>query len=462
MHFAITFLFILVCPTFAVAADAAGKLELTFWSAIPFVLLLGCIALLPLIREHWWHANRNKAIVSFGLALPVGFYLLVIDGESKGESTRQLLHELAEYASFIIMLAALYTISGGILITGDIPATPRTNVLFLAIGAVLANIIGTTGASMMLIRPLLRINHARRHKIHLPIFFIFIVSNTGGLLTPLGDPPLFLGFLQGVDFFWTLRLWREWLFVNVPLLAIFYCWDSASYRKETPMALQHDTAVRHPLRISGFRVNGPLLLALLMIAIFHSTAVGASIGNALGIGDLTLRRPFGELGMIGLVLSSLWFTKASVRRGNHFSWGPIIEVALLFIGIFVTMVPALALLRQHGGALDITHPRQFFWLTGMLSGFLDNAPTYLTFATLGSGEHDLVWLSVNGSSILAAISCGAVFMGALTYIGNGPNFMVKAIAEEQGYEMPSFFGYLKYSCVILLPLMVAVTVLFFG
>ncbi len=438
-----------------------GKLDLPYWTALPFVLMLLGIALLPLVAGHWWHHNRNKLIVALVLGSPVVIYLLAIDGRTGGESTHQLLHELAEYASFIILLTALYTIAGGILLIGDIQAKPRTNTLFLALGAVLANLIGTTGASVVLIRPVLRINLDRQHKSHLPIFFIFIVSNTGGLLTPLGDPPLFLGFLQGVDFFWTMRLWPEWLLVNALLLAVFWMWDAAAYRRETPQALQRDAADIHPLRLHGLRVNGPLLLLLLFAVLLQSDTVGQALGKALGMGNLRLHRPWGEISMVGLTVLSLLLTPGSVRRGNHFAWGPMIEVAVLFLGIFVTMTPPLALLREHGSELNITKPWQFFWLTGSLSSFLDNAPTYLTFATLASGEHPLGWLSEHRPEILAAISCGAVFMGSMTYIGNGPNFMVKAIAEGHHFKMPSFFGYMAYSVGILGPVWVIVTVMFF-
>jgi len=416
---------------------------------------------LPLMFEHWWHSNRNKAIVSLGFGIPVALYLLSIDGASQGESTRQLVHELAEYFSFIVLLFSLYTISGGILLIGDIHAWPRTNTLFLALGAVLANFIGTTGASMLLIRPLLRINRSRQHKAHLPIFFIFIVSNTGGLLTPLGDPPLFLGYLQGVDFFWTLTLWRHWLFVNSLLLAIFYIWDTVCYRRESKAALQAEATMLHRLRLRGLRVNGPLLLGVIGTVIFSSEAVGGSVGRALGLGNLTLHRPWAEALMLLLSLASLVLTRASIRRSNQFSWGPIVEVAVLFIGIFIAMVPALALLRLHGHRLNLSHPAEFFWLTGLLSAMLDNAPTYLTLGTLAAEGHDLGWVSIHKPALMTAISCGAVFMGAVTYIGNGPNFMVKAIAADHDYKMPSFGGYVLYSLIVLMPVFVLVTIVFF-
>jgi Na+/H+ antiporter NhaD/arsenite permease-like protein len=249
------------------------------------------------------------------------------------------------------------------------------------------------------------------------------------------------------------------LVVNGLLLAIFFAWDSAAYRREPPEARQHDLAVRQPLRLVGIRLNGALLVGLLAAVIFQSPDVGQQVGRTFGMGDLTLRRPFGELALLGLAFISLWLTPRSILRGNHFTWGPMVEVAILFAGIFVTMVPALAILRDKGQVLPAAW--HYFWLTGLLSAFLDNAPAYLTFATLAAGPNGLDWLSVNNPSALAAISCGAVFMGALTYIGNGPNFMVKAIAEAQNYRMPSFGGYLLYSGCILLPIMALVTLLFF-
>jgi Na+/H+ antiporter NhaD/arsenite permease-like protein len=410
------------------------------------------IALLPLVAGHWWHANRNKAIVSALFSLPVIGYLIAIGPRTAHESVHQLVHEIEEYASFIILLTSLYTISGGILISGDIPAHPRTNLLILAIGAILANFIGTTGASMVLIRPILRINSHRRHKAHLPIFFIFIVSNTGGLLTPLGDPPLFLGFLGGIDFFWTLSLWKHWFLVNGLLLVVFYIWDHLAYRKEAAQDIRRDEEHVHPLRINGLPVNLPLLIGVILVVLMQSPALGQSVGRTLGLGDLTLHNPWGEAIMAALAGISLLFTPKTIRAHNRFSWGPMIEVAVLFIGIFVTMVPALALLRERGGELDLTRPWQYFWLTGMLSAFLDNAPTYLTFATVAAQGNPLSWLQEHQPAILRAISCGAVFMGALSYIGNGPNFMVKALAEEAGYAMPPFLRYMAYSFCILLPL----------
>ena len=448
-------------PDMAFAAEQAGTLHLPYWSAVPFALLLLCVAVLPLVVGHWWHVNRNKAVISALFALPVVGYLLALGPKTNEESVHQLLHELEEYASFIILLTALYAISGGILITGDIPAHPRTNTLFLTLGAVLANFIGTTGASMVLIRPLLRINAHRHHRAHLPIFFIFVVGNTGGLLTPLGDPPLFLGFLGGIDFFWTLCLWKEWLLVNGLVLLVFYLWDVLAYRKETRSDLRRDETHVHPLRIKGLSMNLPLLIGVILAVLLQARSVGQQAGQRFGGMDLTLRKPWGEIIMIALTVISLILTPKTIRTHNRFGWGPMIEVAVLFIGIFITMVPALALLREHGGELNLSQPWQFYWLTGLLSAFLDNAPTYLTFATLAAQGNSLSWLQAQQPALLAAISSGAVFMGALTYIGNGPNFMVKAIAEEAGYPMPSFVRYMAYSMGILLPLFGLVMVIFF-
>jgi len=427
-------------------------------SALPFVLLLGSIAALPLLLEHWWHSNRNKGIVCVLLGVPVTIYLL-----SLGEEGRVALwHGIEEYLAFIALLLALYTIAGGILIAGDLLASVRTNTLILAIGAVLANLIGTTGASMVLIRPLLRANRDRKHSGHLPVFFILIVSNTGGLLTPLGDPPLFLGFLKGVDFFWTLSLWKEWLIVNVCLLSIFAVWDHLALKKETAESIKKDVQHRVKLSIHGLAVNGPLLVIVLLAVVLQSPSVGQSLGQSLGIGDITIQHPIPEIIMVALTTISLLLTKKRIRQGNLFEWGPIVEVAVLFIGIFVTMVPALALLREHSSEIPLKQPWQFFWITGSLSSFLDNAPTYVTFATIAANGDQFGPLMKDRPDILAAISCGAVFMGAMTYIGNGPNFMVKAIAEKMHYKMPSFVGYMtKFTLPIMLPVMLVITLIFF-
>jgi len=437
----------------------ALPLQVPLWAAGPFVLLLLGIALLPLVAGHWWHSNRNKAIFVVALSFPTAAYLL-----SVGEAGRSaLVHECVEYFSFISLLLALYVISGGIVLRGDLAGRPRTNLLFLAAGAVLANLVGTTGASMILIRPVLRINAKRKSTLHIPVFFIFSVSNLGGLLTPLGDPPLFLGFLKGVDFFWTMSLWKEWLVANALVLGIFYVWDSIAYRRESPEDIRIDQIRVHRLRLSGLAVNAPLLVVVLLGVVFQSQQVGQGAGQVIAVGDLTLHRPWGEILMLLAAVLSLLLSPKHLHKENRFAWGPIVEVAVLFIGIFVTMAPALAYLKEHGGKLGITEAWQYFWLTGGLSALLDNAPTYVTFCTLAGGGDDFGVLADGKPLILTAISCGAVFMGACSYIGNGPNFMVKAIAEEAGYKMPSFFGYiLRFSLPVLMPVFVVITVLFFA
>ncbi len=423
-----------------------------YWTVVPFVLLLLAIAILPLAAGHPWESNWRKALVALAFALPVAGYLALQGSATAGRSVDALEHGVAEYGSFIILLASLYTIAGGIVIRGNIRGTPLVNTTLLTAGAILANFIGTTGASVVLIRPLLRINQERQRTAHLPIFFIFVVSNVGGLLTPLGDPPLFLGFLNGVDFFWTLALWRQWLVVNGAVLAIFLIWDTIAYQRETLQPITTDAAQAGRLQLAG-RVNLLFLVGVLAAVLFQSRQV-------LG-GELYLRKPWGELLMVAMAVASLVLTPRGLRAENRFTWHPIIEVAVLFAGIFVTMVPALELLRLNGPRLNINEPWMYFWLTGSLSSFLDNAPTYMTLASLAAGPNPLGWLVEHRPAILAAISCGAVFMGANTYIGNGPNFMVKAIAEEAGVRMPSFFGYTAYSCLILLPVFGVVTYLFF-
>jgi Na+/H+ antiporter NhaD/arsenite permease-like protein len=437
----------LLLPDTAMAAADDAHLRLSVWSIAPFALLLVAIAVLPLAAEHWWHRNRNKAIVSALVAVPTVLYLVFVQLSTHQPTLQALAHELVEYVAFILLLGSLYIVSGGIVVAGDLEGKPLTNTLFLAIGALLANVIGTTGASVLLIRPVLRINRHRHQKHHLPIFFIFLVSNFGGLLTPLGDPPLFLGHLNGVPFFWTLGLWPQWLCANGLVLLIFLVWDTLAYRRETP-TVDADEEPAQPLQIRGL-FNAALLLGV--------------IGAVLLSGWLD--EPWGRFAsctlMATMAVLSLWLTPHALRQANAFTWEPILEVAILFLGIFITMVPALAILADNRAAFHVTEPWQYFWLTGGLSAFLDNAPTYVTFATMASGSGDYQALSQDQPLMLAAISCGAVFMGALTYIGNGPNFMVKAIAVHAGYEMPSFVGYMGYSCAVLLPVMVVMTLVFF-
>jgi Na+/H+ antiporter NhaD/arsenite permease-like protein len=424
-------------------AGTLGHALSLFWVG-PFVAMLLAIAILPLVRPHWWEPLRRKALVAVVLSIPVAVLLVL-------KAPHELGRVLHEYGSFICLLGSLFVISGGIVLTGDLRATPLVNAGFLLLGAVLANLIGTTGASMLLIRPLLKTNSERMHARHVPIFFIFLVSNIGGCLTPLGDPPLFLGFLRGVPFTWTLGLWPEWLAAVGVLLLTFYAIDTVQYRRET-----RTTEIIDRIHIEPLKIRGP-----------------ANFVGLLGVLALVLwvPTPWRELGMIALSIAAYLATPRPLRQANRFTFYPIQEVAILFVGIFVTMVPALLILEAQGADLGITRPWQFFWATGVLSSFLDNAPTYLTFSSLAMGLHGLTG-SVGGSfrllidhpegaAVLRAISIGAVFMGANTYIGNGPNFMVKSICEERGVRMPSFFGYMLWSVGILVPLFVLVTLIFF-
>ena len=407
---------------------------LPVYTVVPFVVMVLGIAVLPLAASHWWEPNRNKLLVSIVLGLPV-LVLYVVREPSA------LVHMAEEYVSFIVLLAALYVISGGILMRGDLLATPLVNSAFLATGSVLASFIGTTGASMLLIRALLQTNRERTRVRHTVIFFIFLVSNIGGMLTPLGDPPLFLGYLQGVPFAWTFRLWPHWLLMVGVLLLTYFVWDTFLYTREPLAAIRRDRARIEPLRVRG--ALNTLGLAGVVLAVAF------------------LGAPAREAVMVALAAVSLWWTPREIRRANGFTSYPIVEVAVLFFGIFLTMVPALELLRLRGSELGVREPWQFFWATGALSSFLDNAPTYLTFLALAQGLHLAPEVAGVPHAILAAISVGAVAMGANSYIGNAPNFMVKSIAEEQGVKMPSFIGYMLYSGLILLPLFAVVTLIFF-
>ena len=423
---------------------------LPLWSVLPFALLLLCIAVLPLAAGHWWEKNANKGLLVALLGLPVAAWVA-------SHEPGAVLHAAHEYASFIALLGSLFVISGGIVVRGTIAGTPGANAVLLAIGAVLASLIGTTGASVVLIRPLLRAISVRRRTAHVVVFFIFVVSNAGGLLTPLGDPPLFLGFLRGVPFFWTLRLLPAWLLVVGALLVIFYVVDSTIFRQEdlaTPGDLD-EVAVHHAVPVHVVGLANLAFLAGVVAVLVASGTLGLPAGVQ-------------EAGMLLMAGLAWWTTPRALREENRFSWGPIVEVAVLFAGIFATMVPALELLQVRGPELGVTQPWQYFWASGVLSSFLDNAPTYLTFASAASGlcgtdagHLGQLLATAQGPALLTAISAGSVLMGANTYIGNGPNFMVKAIAEQGGVRMPGFFGYMAWSGAVLLPLFVVVTLVFF-
>lgn len=447
----------------------------------PFALLLGTIALFPLLPHiaHWWESNLHKfyaaAILGAATLLyflfwhahplevhwpfshvvqpnPTGPNMLAAWGVFSGAIFR-------EYIPFMTLLFSLYTVCGGIRIEGDLIARPATNTLFLLIGGLLASFIGTTGAAMLLIRPLLHTNRERKHVVHTVIFFIFIVCNCGGCLLPIGDPPLFLGYLMRVPFLYTLELWKEWVFVNGCLLAIYFLWDRFwFYPREAKADIRHDVARVHRLHFGGLWPNIPLLLLIVL-----SIALLSPGKPFLGTDWLPWMylREVVQLVLVGL---SLWLGDEHLRRHNHFNYFAIIEVAVLFFGIFITMQPALQLLNVYGPKLGVTTPTHFFWASGGLSSFLDNAPTYVVFFTAAKALTHTQGLAdpVAGVArhLLAAVSLGSVFMGANTYIGNGPNFMVKAIAEQSGVKMPSFFGYMIYSVCILIPLFILADWLF--
>ena len=437
-------------------ALAGSELGLA-WAA-PFAGLLLSIAVMPLAAPAFWHHHFGKIAAAWTVALLLPFTLAF----GAGETGHVLVHTLVEeYLPFTILLGALYTTAGGIFIRGNLHGSPALNAGLMALGAVLASFMGTTGASMLLIRPLIRANDNRRHNAHVVVFFIFIVSNVGGSLTPLGDPPLFLGFLQGVGFFWTAgQLWGETLFLLVSLLAVFCAIDTWLYRKEgvTPVDPTPDAP---RLGLEGSINLLPLAVAVGLVLMSGTWKPGI-VFDLWGT-PLPLQALVRDLGLLAVTAASLWITPAGVREKNRFSWAPMQEVAKLFIAIFLTMVPVIAMLKAGPagvfaplaalltGADGQPSPAAYFWLTGGLSSVLDNAPTYLAFFNLAGGN--AARLMTEGAPVLAAISGGAVFMGAMTYIGNAPNFMVKAIAEERGVKMPSFGGYLLWSCAVLLPLL---------
>ena len=464
--------------------DAHEVIMPALYAVTPFVLLLGSIALLPLLRatEHWWESNLHRFYVAAGLALlTLVYYLLLHTGGGFDKVVSVLQHAiLIEYIPFIVLLFALYTISGGIRIEGDMAAHPLTNSTFILVGGLLASFIGTTGAAMLLIRPLLETNRERKNVQHTVVFFIFVVCNCGGCLLPIGDPPLFLGYLRGVDFMWTMwNLWLPWIVVNALLIAIYYVWDRFfCYPKETKPDIRRDETQLRPLRISGLWPNALLLVGIILsVALLDSSKdLVATLSLAKLFPGLTGVEwhpwPFlREAVQLGLVALSLLLGSEKVRSANKFNYHAIVEVAALFIGIFICMQPALEILNVKGGELGLTQPWQMFWATGGLSAVLDNAPTYVVFfetaATEFHGENFSTLVSGSGetatraSELLIGISLGAVFLGAMTYIGNGPNFMVKAIAEQSGIKMPSFFGYvIRYSVPVLIPVFIVATLLF--
>jgi len=456
----------LLLSTWAQAADLDGAQFSPLWG-LPFAGILLSIAIMPLLAPHFWHHHFGKVAAAWALAFLLPFAAVF----GLGAAGASLVHALmAEYVPFIILLTALFTVSGGVYIKGNLHGSPGLNTRFLAIGAVLASFMGTTGASMLLIRPLIRANDNRRHVAHVVVFFIFIVSNAGGSLTPLGDPPLFLGFLKGVDFFWTVKtIFPETLFLVGALLAIFYALDWYYYHKREELLPQDPTPDSRSIGFDGsvnFVLLGVVVALVLMSGLWKSDLVFQIAGTDVGLPGLVR-----DLGLVMVTLASLKLTPQKVHADNQFGWGPMQEVAKLFAGIFLTIIPVIAMLKAgvngpFGAVVSaVTRPdgtpdvAMYFWITGALSSFLDNAPTYLVFFNTAGGDPQVLMTTL--APTLAAISAGAVFMGANSYIGNAPNLMVKAIAEDRGVKMPSFFGYMAWSFGILVPLFVVMTFIWF-
>lgn len=468
MHKKILAILIALLPVAAQAAELDGA-QLSAWWGVPFMGLLLSIALGPLLAPDFWHHHFGKIAAAWSLAF------LVPCAMAFGVPTAAagVVHAfLAEYFPFIILLTALFVVAGGICLRGNLHGTPALNTGLLAIGTVLASLMGTTGASMLLIRPLIRANDNRKHVVHIVVFFIFLVANAGGALTPLGDPPLFLGFLKGVDFSWTVKnIFGETMFMWGSLLVIFYLLDRFYFhQREEEFAPSLDpTPDDARLRFEG-KFNF-VLLALVVLLVLMSGFWKPGVSYDIYGTTVELQNLLRDGLLVAVILVSLWLTPKIAREGNDFTWGPILEVTKLFAGIFVTIAPVIAMLRagEQGafglvvsavtGADGQPNNVMYFWATGILSSFLDNAPTYLVFFNTASG--DAGELMTRLAATLAAISCGAVFMGANSYIGNAPNLMVKAIAEERGIRMPSFFGYMGWACVVLLPLFVIMTFIFF-
>ena len=467
------FMLFLLCPTAVWAAGESGtESGVPLWLCIPFAGLLLCIAVMPLVKGEWWEAHQPLVVVLWILVMVIPFALLYGVG-SAAETVLEC--TVNDYLTFIVLLFGLFCVSGNITMEGDFAGSPRINVGLLALGTLLASCIGTTGASMLMVRPVIKMNSWRRRKSHIMIFFIFMVSNMGGCLTPIGDPPLLMGFMRGVPFFWSLHLFPVLIFNMVILLFVFYHLDKRNYRRDIAEGRKPDISKPG----TEFRIDGLhniIFLIMIVAAVILSgvlpgmPAFQDAAGNARGIhifGEVSLSFP--SLIEIVLILLAAFLsfktTDKEVRVKNHFTWGAIKEVAVLFIGIFITMQPALMLLKAVGPNLGITEPYQMFWATGALSSFLDNTPTYLVFlttaGTLGFTGGIATTLGTLPAKMLSAISCGAVFMGANTYIGNAPNFIVKSISDENGVNMPSFFGYMLWSVAVLIPVFIIDMFVFF-
>lgn len=457
---------VLALPAFAQGAAFNGAELSPLWG-IPFIAVLLSIALCPILIPLIWHHHYGKIILLLSLIFLVPFGFIFGPAATTSLITHTIIEE---YIPFIILLLTLFTVSGGILMQGNLKGSPKLNTLLLVIGTILASMMGTTGAAMLMIRPVLRANDHRKHNIHVVIFFIFLVANIGGGLTPLGDPPLFLGFLKGVDFFWTMKHMLLPVGISAAILLItFYLIDSYYFRQETEHQPANDPTPDSPLCIKG-KFNFILLLGVVGCVLLSGIWKSDVSFNLFGV-EVMLPNLARDVLMLIITALSIYLTPQAIRVGNDFSWEPIIEVGKLFAGIFITIGPVLAILRAgaDGHLAGLVHMvtdgqggpinAMYFWMSGALSSFLDNAPTYLVFFNLAAGDAKI--LMEHLSSTLLAISMGSVFMGAITYIGNAPNFMVKSIALQQGVAMPSFFGYMKWSIGILIPLFILLTFIFF-
>jgi Na+/H+ antiporter NhaD/arsenite permease-like protein len=420
-------------------------------SCFPFILMLLAIALFPLFLSHFWEKNGNKLIVAAVLSVPAAAYLVIA---GHGHSLFETM--VFDYVPFLILLGTLFTVTGGIYLSGDIEARPIVNTAFLAIGAVSASIMGTTGAAMLLIRPVIQTNKERSYKVHTILFFIGIVANCGGLLTPLGDPPLFMMYLRGAPFTWFLNLGRVWSVTNASLLLIYFFVDTHFHKKELETSLRRDITEKEPIRIEG-KLNFAWLLGVVLAVAFLNEQYLPFITRSPYLKFIR------EFAIALMAVLSILFTAKKTRQANNFTWGPIQEVAYLFFGIFITMVPCLLYLSANAESLGVIAAYQFYYYSGALSSFLDNTPTAVTFHSLALGLGQTTGTLVAGipEVLLRAISVGSVFFGSMSYIGNGPNFMVKAVAEENGIKMPSFFAYMyRFSLVVLLPIFIIIQLLF--
>ncbi len=420
-------------------------------SLLPFILMLSSIAFFPLFWNHFWEKNKNKLIISLLLSFPVLVFLL-----SNGLEEQLIETIFFDYVPFIILLGALFTITGGIYLSGDIEANPFINSSFMAVGAVFASLMGTTGSAMLLIRPLIYTNKERKFKVHTILFFIAIVANSGGLLTPLGDPPLFMMYLRGAPFTWFISLFPEWLITNLLLLFVYFLVDSFYHKKEPKEVLILDKLNIRPIKIEG-KINFLWLIGVVLSVAFLNVQYFSFIEQN------EYYKFIREAVILIFAILSLFLTPKLIRQSNNFRWEPIKEVAYLFLGIFITMVPALLYLEANAEQLGVSSPTQFYYYTGFLSSFLDNTPTAVTFHSLalGLGETSSSMIAQIPEELLKAICLAAVFFGSMTYIGNGPNFMVKAVAEENNIKMPSFFAYMyKFSLIVLLPIFILIQLIF--